>query len=92
MTYQRPLDKKATKAARQRQADGEKVLQFFFQLPYELIRARRVGLSMHHSLDGPVLDCAPWRHKPGCPRPRSAAVKARHLRRKRQRVARRCNR
>ena len=71
---------------------GERALQAALLLPYEYVRARRVGLPMVHSLQGLVVESAPFRGKPGCPRPRTAAGRARHLRRKRARAARRCNR
>jgi len=92
MSYRRPVDEAATKAARERHAHGELVLQSYFRLPYEITRARKFNLSMHHSLTGLVLDCAPWKTNPNCPRPRTAATKRRHLARKRARAARRCNR
>ena len=92
MSYTRPIDEAATKQARTRQQAGEQTLQEWFRLPYDYIRARRVGLPMVHSRDGLVVESAPFRGKPGCPRPRSESERARHLRRKRQRAARRCNR
>ncbi len=88
----RTVDKKATKAARERHLRGELILQMFMQLPYELVRARRVGLPLHHSLQGAVIDSAPFRTNPKCPRPRTAAQRARHLDRKRRRAARKANR
>ena len=92
MKYRRPIDETATKAARERQEDSEFGLQLLFGLPYEITRARKFNLSMHHSLTGLVLDCAPWKTNPNCPRPRTVATKRRHLARKRARAARRCNR
>jgi len=71
---------------------SETDLQRAFALSYDVIRARKFNLSMHHSLTGLVLDCAPWKTNPNCPRPRSVATKRRHLARKRARAARRCNR
>jgi hypothetical protein len=92
VTYRRPIDESATKEARERQEDCEFALQLLFGLPYEVRRARKFNLSMHHSLTGLVLDCAPWKTNPNCPRPRSSGEKSRHLKRKRARAARRCNR
>ena len=92
MTYQRPVNAEATELARQRHALGERILQQYFRLPYEITRARKFNLSMQHSLTGLVLDCAPWRTNPNCPRPRSDGEKSRHLKRKRARAARRCER
>jgi len=50
MKYRRPIDETATKAARERQEDSEFGLQLLFGLPYEITRARKFNLSMHHSL------------------------------------------
>lgn len=92
MTYRRPVNAEATAQARERQAQGELVLQSYFRLPYEITRARKMGVSMQNSLGGLVLDCAPWRTNPNCPRPRTSGEKQRHLKRKRARAARRCGR
>ena len=92
MTYRRPTNAEATAQAREKHAHGELILQSYFRLPYEITRAQKMGVSMHHSLTGLVLDCAPWKTNPNCPRPRTAATKRRHLARKRARAARRCNR
>jgi len=92
VSYSRPVNAEATETARQRQAEGEAHLQGVFHLPYDVIRCRRLGLGMHHSLTGLVLDCAPWRTNPNCPRPRTKLEKRRHLARKRARASRRCNR
>lgn len=87
----RKLDEKATKQARARQRRGEMLLQAMFRLPYDLARCRRVGIPVRATLGGFVVDQPPHRSRPGCPRPRSARVKARHLARKRQHAARRTN-
>jgi len=92
VVYRRPVNAGATTQAREKHAHGELVLQSYFRLPYEITRLHGWGVSMQHSLTGLVLDCAPWKTNPNCPRPRTSGEKRRHLARKRARAARRCGR
>lgn len=85
----RKIDKERTKEARARQAAGKKKLDDLFRVP-DAIR-RLGGLGLVPTLHGLALT-APIRMKAGCPPLRSAARRARHVKRKKSRAARRRNR
>jgi hypothetical protein len=85
----RLIDKERTEQARRRQKAGVDRLDAYFNVPVWYRRWR--GVPMVSGLRGLVLRVPP-RVRPHCPPLRDASAKARHLKRKRARAARRMNR
>jgi hypothetical protein len=80
------VDKKATAEARKRHNGGVLILR------KALAQGWKGGIFMHVGKQLAAVDYSPFRPRAGCPPLRSEAQKAKHLRRKRARAARRLNR